>query len=187
MNLQRRLFASSGSALFELDLHAGELRKAGVRLSLPAQSFHVLALLLERPGDLVTREELRQRLWPNGTFVDFEHGLNAVINRLRDTLGDSADRPRFIETVPRRGYRFIAPVDGHRPINQSGSNEPPLMLTSSRQTSHRPQPAIHRSRGASEAGSVPGGSRAERELLDERDRAHRCGDRRVAAPTSGGG
>jgi DNA-binding winged helix-turn-helix (wHTH) protein len=96
---------------FELDLHAGELRKAGVRLSLPAQSFHVLALLLERPGDLVTREELRQRLWPTGTFVDFEHGLNAVVNRLRDTLGDSADRPRFIETVPRRGYRFIALVD----------------------------------------------------------------------------
>src|SRR5918993_215897 len=97
--------------VFELDLHAGELRKAGVHLSLPAQSFHVLALLLERPGDLVTREELRQRLWPTGTVVDFEHGLNAVVNRLRETLGDSADRPRFIETVPRRGYRFIGPVD----------------------------------------------------------------------------
>ena len=97
--------------VFELDLHAAELRKAGARLSLPAQSFQVLTLLLERPGDLVTREELRQRLWPNGTFVDFEHGLNAVVNRLRETLGDSADRPRFIETVPRRGYRFIAPVD----------------------------------------------------------------------------
>jgi len=96
---------------FELDLHAGELRKAGARLSLPAQSFHVLALLLERPGDLVTREELRQRLWPTGTFVDFEHGLNAVVNRLRDTLGDSADRPRFIETVPRRGYRFVGSVE----------------------------------------------------------------------------
>ena len=68
-------------------------------------------LLLERPGDLVTRDELRQRLWPDGTFVDFDHGLNAVINRLRDTLGDSADTPRFVETVPRRGYRFIAPVD----------------------------------------------------------------------------
>jgi Tol biopolymer transport system component/DNA-binding winged helix-turn-helix (wHTH) protein len=107
---------------FELDLHARELRKAGVRLSLPAQSFHVLALLLERPGDLVTREELCQRLWPNGTFVDSEHGLNAVLNRLRDTLGDSADRPRLIETVPRRGYRFIAPVDrGPQP----GSAAPP--------------------------------------------------------------
>ena len=99
---------------FALDLHAGELRKGGVRLSLPAQSFHVLALLVERPGDLVTREELRQRLWPAGTFVDFEHGLNAVVNRLRDTLGDSADRPRFIETVPRRGYRFVAAVEDPR-------------------------------------------------------------------------
>src|SRR5215217_6047967 len=102
-------------AVFELDLLAGELRKAGVRLSLPAQSFHVLALLLERPGDLVTREDLRERLWPTGTFVDFEHGLNAVVNRLRDTLGDSADKPRFIETVPRRGYRFIGAIQGPQP------------------------------------------------------------------------
>ena len=97
---------------FELDLHSGELRKAGVLVGLQEQSLKVLAELLERPGDLVTREQLRQRLWPNGTFVDFEHGLNAVINRPRETLGDSADSPRFIQTVPRRGYRFIAPVDG---------------------------------------------------------------------------
>jgi DNA-binding winged helix-turn-helix (wHTH) protein/WD40 repeat protein len=97
--------------VFELDLHAGELRKAGVRLRLPAQSIEVLTLLLDRSGDLVTREELHQRLWPTGTFVDFEHGLNAAVNRLREALGDAADRPRFIETVPRRGYRFVAPVD----------------------------------------------------------------------------
>ena len=97
---------------FELDLHSGELRKAGVLVGLQDQSLKVLVELLERPGDLVTREQLRQRLWPNGTFVDFEHGLNAVINRLRETLGDSAESPRFIQTVPRRGYRFIAPVDG---------------------------------------------------------------------------
>ena len=97
--------------VFELDLHAAELRKAGAHLNLPTQSFHVLKLLLERPGDLVTREELRRHVWPDGTFVDFEHGMNAIVNRLRETLGDSADRPRFIETVPRRGYRFIAPVD----------------------------------------------------------------------------
>ena len=96
---------------FELD-PSGELRKAGVLVGLQEQSLKVLVELLERPGDLVTREQLRQRLWPNGTFVDFEHGLNAVINRLRETLGDSADSPRFIQTVPRRGYRFIAPVDG---------------------------------------------------------------------------
>src|SRR6185295_14705017 len=99
-------------SLFELDLQSGELRKAGVLVGLQEQSLKVLAELLERPGDLVTREQLRHRLWPNGTFVDFEHGLNAVVNRLREALGDSADSPRFIQTVPRRGYRFIAPVDG---------------------------------------------------------------------------
>jgi DNA-binding winged helix-turn-helix (wHTH) protein len=97
---------------FELDPESSELRKGGVTVSLQDQSLKVLVELLERPGDLVTREQLRQRLWPNGTFVDFEHGLNAVINRLRETLGDSADSPRFIQTVPRRGYRFIAPVGG---------------------------------------------------------------------------
>ena len=97
---------------FELDLRSGELRKAGVLVGLQEQSLKVLVELLDRPGDLVTREQLRQRLWPNGTFVDFEHGLNAVINRLRETLGDSAESPRFIQTVPRRGYRFIAPVEG---------------------------------------------------------------------------
>jgi Tol biopolymer transport system component/DNA-binding winged helix-turn-helix (wHTH) protein len=97
---------------FELDLQSGELRKAGVLVGLQEQSLKVLVELLARPGDLVTREQLRQRLWPNGTFVDFEHGLNAVINRLREALGDSADSPRYIQTVPRRGYRFIAPVEG---------------------------------------------------------------------------
>ena len=99
-------------SVFELDPHSGELRKGGVLVGLQEQSLKVLVELLERPGDLVTREQLRQRLWPNGTFVDFEHGLNAVINRLREALGDSAESPRFIQTVPRRGYRFIAPVDG---------------------------------------------------------------------------
>src|SRR4051794_11161181 len=104
---------------FELDARSGELRKGGVRLGLQGQPLQVLILLVARPGQLVTREELRQRLWGDA-FVDFNHGLNAVINRLRDTLGDSADTPRFIETVPRRGYRFIAPVDGNRLSDQSG-------------------------------------------------------------------
>src|SRR5262245_22126149 len=98
--------------VFELDLRAGELRKAGVRLTLQPQSFQVLAMLVERPGELVTRDELRKQLWPDNTFVDFQHGLNAVINRLRETLGDSAETPRFIETVPRRGYRFVGSVAG---------------------------------------------------------------------------
>jgi len=95
---------------FQLDLRTGELRKAGARINLSDQPFQLLKALLARPGDLVTREELRQRLWPAETFVDFEHGLNAAVRRLRDALGDSADVPRFIETLPRRGYRFIAPV-----------------------------------------------------------------------------
>ena len=98
--------------IFELDPQSGELRKGACASGCRSNRCKVLVELLERPGDLVTREQLRQRLWPNGTFVDFEHGLNAVINRLREALGDSADSPRFIQTVPRRGYRFIAPVDG---------------------------------------------------------------------------
>src|SRR5687767_6488589 len=95
---------------FELDLRTGELRKAGARINLPEQPLLVLKTLLDRPGELVTRDELRQRLWSAETFVDFEHGLNAAIRRLRDALGDAADVPRFVETLPRRGYRFIAPV-----------------------------------------------------------------------------
>ncbi len=98
-------------ATYEADPATGELRKAGVRLRLPEQPFRVLIMLLERPGELITREEIRQQLWPADTFVDFDHGLNTVINRLRETLGDSAANPRFIETLARRGYRFLAPVE----------------------------------------------------------------------------
>jgi len=96
---------------FELDLRSGELRKTGLRVNLQEQPFKVLECLIDRPGELVTRDELRQRLWPGDTFVDFEHGVNAAVKRLRETLEDSAETPRFIETLPRRGYRFIAPVE----------------------------------------------------------------------------
>jgi Tol biopolymer transport system component/DNA-binding winged helix-turn-helix (wHTH) protein len=96
---------------FELDVSSGELRQAGVRLNLQEQPRHLLTALVERPGKLVTRDELRRRLWPADTFVDFEHGLNAAVKRLRDALGDSAETPRYVETVPRRGYRFVAPVE----------------------------------------------------------------------------
>jgi DNA-binding winged helix-turn-helix (wHTH) protein/TolB-like protein len=92
---------------FELDLRAGELRKDGARIKLHNQPFQVLTLLIEHPGQIVTREELRQKLWGSDTFVDFDVGLNSAIKKLRDALGDAADAPRFIETVPRRGYRFI--------------------------------------------------------------------------------
>jgi TolB-like protein/DNA-binding winged helix-turn-helix (wHTH) protein/Tfp pilus assembly protein PilF len=111
---------------FELDLRTGELRKAGVRLHLPEQPLQVLKTLLDRPGELVTREELRQRLWSAETFVDFEHGLNAAVRRLRDALGDAADVPRFVETLPRRGYRFIAPVVGPAVVEQPPAPTPEI-------------------------------------------------------------
>jgi DNA-binding winged helix-turn-helix (wHTH) protein/tetratricopeptide (TPR) repeat protein len=98
--------------VFEADLGAGELRKNGSRVKLQDRPFEILTILLERPGQLVTREEFRQRLWPVDTFVDFDHSLNASINKIRQTLDDSADNPRFVATVGRRGYRFVAPVDG---------------------------------------------------------------------------
>jgi Tol biopolymer transport system component/DNA-binding winged helix-turn-helix (wHTH) protein len=110
--------------IFEADLRAGELRRSGSKVRLQDQPFQVLALLLERPGQLVTREELHARLWPADTFVDFDHGLNAAIKRLRDALGDSAENPRFVETLARRGYRFLVPVN--RVPQQSISGPQPL-------------------------------------------------------------
>jgi DNA-binding winged helix-turn-helix (wHTH) protein len=97
--------------VFEVDLEAGQLLKDGQKVKLQGQPFQVLAMLLERPGQVVTREELQQRLWSADTFVDFDHGLNKAINKIREALGDSADSPRFVETLARRGYRFVAPVE----------------------------------------------------------------------------
>src|SRR5438128_9697400 len=97
--------------VFELDLRAGELRKHGLQVRLQEQPFQVLAMLLEHPGEVVTREEVQKRLWPADTFVDFDHGLNKAINKIREALGDSAQSPRFVETVARRGYRFLAEVE----------------------------------------------------------------------------
>ncbi|MGB2677724.1 MAG: winged helix-turn-helix domain-containing protein [Candidatus Acidiferrum sp.] len=98
---------------FEADLHSGELRKHGVKVPLQGQPFQVFAILLQHSGKLVTREELRKQLWPQDTFVDFDHGLNTAITKIRAALGDSAENPRFVETMPRRGYRFIAPIIPH--------------------------------------------------------------------------
>src|SRR6187402_1850719 len=100
---------------FELDVRLRELRRGTSRVRLQEQPFEILRLMLERPGDVVTREQLRQRLWPNGTFVDFEHSLNAAVKRLRAALGDDAENPRFVETLPRRGYRFIASLNAAEP------------------------------------------------------------------------
>ena len=97
---------------FEVDLRSGELRKAGVKLKLGSQPFQVLSILLQHAGEVVTREELQKELWPD-TFVDVDHNLNTAINKIREVLDDSAVSPRFVETLPRRGYRFIAPVEGN--------------------------------------------------------------------------
>jgi DNA-binding winged helix-turn-helix (wHTH) protein/Tol biopolymer transport system component len=109
---------------FELDLRAGELRRNGSKVKLQEQPFQVLSELLDRPGQVVTREELRNRLWPADTYVDFDHSLNAAIRRLRDALGDSAENPTFVETVARRGYRFLAPVSAS-PVNGNHVGEGP--------------------------------------------------------------
>jgi DNA-binding winged helix-turn-helix (wHTH) protein len=97
--------------VYEADLVTGELRKGGRRIRLTGRPFQILALLLERPGALVTREEIRTQLWPADTFVDFEHGMNSAIRKMRDALGDSAKKPRYVETLARRGYRFIAAAE----------------------------------------------------------------------------
>src|SRR3954452_7752604 len=107
--------------IFEADLARAELRKKGLRIRLQEQPFRVLVALLQRPGEMVSREELIRRLWPDGTVVDFDRGLNAAVNRLRQALSDSADIPRYIETAARRGYRFIGQIE-----SSSEASPPPL-------------------------------------------------------------
>jgi TolB-like protein len=113
---------------FELDVRLRELRTGSTRVRLQEQPFEILRLMLERPGDVVTREQLRQRLWPAGTYVDFEHSLNAAVKRLRAALGDDADNPRFVETLPRRGYRFIANLNAAEPVVPSATRSTRLRL-----------------------------------------------------------
>ena len=108
---------------FEADAATGELRRQGIRIKLNAQPFQVLCLLLERPGELLTREEISRELWPDGTFVDYEHGVNSAVNRIREALRDTAGNPRFVETLTRRGYRFVAPVER---IGPNGNGSPPI-------------------------------------------------------------
>jgi DNA-binding winged helix-turn-helix (wHTH) protein len=114
--------------VYALDLRAGELFKSGRKIKLQEQPFRILAMLLEHPGELVTREELRQRLWSQDTFVDFEHSLNTAIKKLRHALCDEAGKPRFVETLPRRGYRFVGSVMDHPSPSVQTSTERPQSL-----------------------------------------------------------
>lgn len=111
--------------VFEADAATGELRRKGIRVRLNSQPFQLLCMLLarylERPGELVTREEISRELWPDGTFVDFDHGMNSAVNRIREALGDTAGNPRFVETLARRGYRFVAPVERISPVEDAPS------------------------------------------------------------------
>ena len=109
---------------FEADARTGELRRQGLRIKLHSQPLQLLFLLLERPGELLTREEISRELWPDGTFVDYEHGVNSAMNRIREALGDKASHPRFIETLARRGYRFVAPVERIALPKEDSATEP---------------------------------------------------------------
>jgi DNA-binding winged helix-turn-helix (wHTH) protein len=106
--------------VYELNLRAGELLKSGRKIRLQEQPFRILAILLEKPGQVVTREELREQLWPADTFVDFDHSLNTAVKKLRQALNDEAEKPRFVETLPKRGYRYIGPeverISGQQPL-----------------------------------------------------------------------
>jgi cholera toxin transcriptional activator len=148
-------------AVYEVNLRTGELRKHGNRVRLQEQPFQVLAMLLERPGELVTREELRQKLWPADTFVDFDHSLNTAINKLRETLGDSSNSPRFIETLPRRGYRFIAPVTMDEPALPAGpaSNNQSSDQGSNDGRLQTPTPAVAQETSTQTAPQKGGGAR----------------------------
>jgi TolB-like protein/DNA-binding winged helix-turn-helix (wHTH) protein/Flp pilus assembly protein TadD len=123
--------------VFEVDLRSGELRKHGLRIRLQEQPFQVLGMLLVHAGQVVTREELQKKLWPADTFVDFDHGLNKAVNKIRDALGDSAESPRFVETVARRGYRFLAEVKGADEIAVRSPESAPAQLAHASQTSDR--------------------------------------------------
>src|ERR1700758_711254 len=126
MALETRPSGTVQFGTFEADLRSGELRKQGKRIKIQEQPFHVLTVLLQHPGEVVTREELRAQLWQSDTFVDFDNGLNTSINKLREALGDSADNPRFIETLPRRGYRFIAAVSSDNGIQRRITDHAPI-------------------------------------------------------------
>lgn len=138
----RGRFARFG--VFEADLSSGELRKNGSKMRLQEQPFQVLAMLLEKPGEIVTRDDLRQRLWPADTFVDFDHSLNTAIAKLRDALGDSASSPRFIETLARRGYRFLAPVQWETGTAQNGAAAATSAAVTAVNSAHPELPVVHR-------------------------------------------
>lgn len=147
--------------VFEADAVTGELRRQGMRVKLNAQPFQILLMLLNRPGELITRDEISRVLWPEGTFVDYEHGVNSAVNRIREALGDTAGSPRFVETLARRGYRFLAPVEiiaNSNPepnLNHIDSGNPQIPSPNESSTSASPEPAAPRSQHRTRILSTP--------------------------------
>ena len=166
------MFTSSGPVrfgVFEIDLDSGELRKQGIKIKLHDQPFKILAMLVERPGEVITREELCQRLWAADTFVDSDLGLYSAVMKLRAALGDSAENPRFIETLPRRGYRLIVPVEGERALQKPSPVD----------TSAAPQSEITQSSGLTPDAPT------HQELGPRRDVVPGSHPRHLEVPTSG--
>lgn len=151
---------------FEADLRAAELRRNGTRLKLQLQPFQVLVALLERPKEVITREELRQRLWPEDTFVDFDHGLNTAMVKLRDVLGDSASKPRYVETIAKRGYRFLGDAEAvlEQPKAEPPKPEEPKEIATPIQTAVAMASNGEEATGSDEAGRKPWLAVPEREL-----------------------
>src|SRR5882762_337479 len=143
MEETKRQFLPIRFGIFQGDLQAGELRRQGYKVKLQEQPFQVLTMLLERPGEVVTREALQKKLWPADTFVDFERGLNRAINKLREALVDDADSPRFIETLPRRGYRFLAPVETEGTREPEGTGRSQIAIVPSDRP-HKVEGAVSR-------------------------------------------
>jgi len=128
---------------FEADALTGELRRQGIRIKLNSQPFQVLLMLLDRPGEVLTRDEIARALWSDGTFVDFDHGVNSAVNRIREALGDAAGNPRFVETLARRGYRFVAPVERIAADSHWAADEAPVIKAEYQQTSEPdPEPTF---------------------------------------------
>ena len=156
---------------FEMDPDTGELRRRGARIQLQQQPFQVLAMLLERPGRLVTREHLRTRIWPDSVFVDFDHGLNKAVSKLRRALGDSADDPRYVETLARRGYRFVAPVDGIAPAAAAATSTLRLIWEGRALAVSEGSSDIGRDRGAAICVDAPSVSRRHARVVFREGRA----------------
>ncbi|HYH01080.1 MAG TPA: winged helix-turn-helix domain-containing protein [Terriglobales bacterium] len=151
--------------VYEANPASGELRKNGMKVKIQEQPFQILLMLLEHPGEVITREQLRARLWPADTFVDFDHGLNTAINKLREAVGDSASNPRFVETLARRGYRFIAPVKVLAPPNDTVRND---VVAANGITPAKPAEAVAPSEPAAVLGlpSVPDGTQHRPNISD---------------------